>query len=66
MSARPPVADPPTSTVPARLDVPAVAFPVEPGGEIVVRGAYHSTHDGSIVDAATTTWPALAAPPQRA
>ncbi|APR84242.1 Hypothetical protein A7982_09591 [Minicystis rosea] len=40
-----------------RLAVPVV---VEPGGEIVLRGAYHSKHDGSIVDAATTTWPAEA------
>lgn len=42
------------------LDRPAIAVQIEPGGEIVVRGAFHSKHDGSIVDAATTTWPAEA------
>jgi len=31
---------------------------VSPGGEIVLHGSYTSKHDGSIVDAATTTWPA--------
>jgi hypothetical protein len=51
------MAAPTPSTVSVRLDVPAVGLPVEPGGEIVVRGAYHSSYDGSIVDAATTTWP---------
>ena len=30
---------------------------VEPGGTIVLKGSYHSTFDGSVVDAATTTWP---------
>jgi hypothetical protein len=40
-----------------RLDLPAEHVGVEPGGEIVLRGAFHSKHDGSIVDAATTTWP---------
>lgn len=31
---------------------------VEPGGEIVLRGSYTSTHDGTTIDAATTQWPA--------
>jgi hypothetical protein len=31
---------------------------VEPGGEIILRGSFTSTHDGATVDAATTTWPA--------
>ncbi|HVY49314.1 MAG TPA: hypothetical protein VHB21_25660, partial [Minicystis sp.] len=39
------------------LDRAAVHVDVAPGGEIVLRGALESTHDGSIVDAATTTWP---------
>lgn len=42
------------------LDRPAIPVSIEPGGEIVLRGAFHSKHDGSIVDAATTTWPAEA------
>ncbi|MFT3774142.1 MAG: hypothetical protein QM820_52925 [Minicystis sp.] len=47
---------------PIKLTFDRAALPVavEPGGEIVLRGAYHSKHDGSIVDAATTTWPAEA------
>lgn len=45
---------------PLKLTLDHAAFPVEvePGGEIVLRGSFHSKHDGSIVDAATTTWPA--------
>jgi hypothetical protein len=31
---------------------------VEPGGEIRLKGSYHSTFDGAEIDAATTTWPA--------
>lgn len=40
------------------LDRPAVPVEIEAGGSIVLKGALHSKHDGSIVDAATTTWPA--------
>jgi hypothetical protein len=39
------------------FDRPAIPVDVEPGSEIVLRGAFHAKHDGSIVDAATTTWP---------
>jgi hypothetical protein len=39
------------------LDLPATHVPVEPGGKVVLRGSFHSSHDGSTVDAATTTWP---------
>lgn len=39
------------------LDRAAIPVEITPGGEIVLRGAFHSKHDGSIVDAATTTWP---------
>jgi hypothetical protein len=42
------------------LDQGAVHVDVTPGSEIVLRGSYTSTHDGSIIDAATTTWPAEA------
>ena len=49
--------DPASVAAPVPLDQPAVHVNVEPGGEIVLRGSYHSKHDGSIVDAATTTWP---------
>lgn len=30
---------------------------VQPGGTLVLNGSFHSTLDGSVVDAATTTWP---------
>lgn len=50
------MADP--ATIKLGFDRAAVPVEVEPGGEIVLKGAYHSKHDGSIVDAATTTWPA--------
>src|SRR5262245_59680311 len=43
---------------PLVLNRPAIAVDVTPGGEIILRGSYQSTHDGSIVDAAVTTWPA--------
>jgi hypothetical protein len=39
------------------LDRPALPVDVPPGGEIVLRGAFVSTHDGATIDAATTTWP---------
>ena len=48
---------PAAASIPLRFDQPAIHVEVEPGGEIVLRGALHSKHDGSIVDAATTTWP---------
>lgn len=50
--------DPAPAPTQLGFDRPAVPVEVEPGGEIVLRGAFHSKHDGSIVDAATTTWPA--------
>lgn len=37
---------------------PALHVDVTPGGEIVLRGSFSSKFDGSVVDAATTTWPA--------
>lgn len=42
------------------LTQPALPVDVPQGGEIILRGFYTSTRDGSIVDAATTTWPAEA------
>jgi hypothetical protein len=48
------------TTIALRLDVPALPLGVEPGGEIVLRGSFHSTLDGATVDAATTTWPSSA------
>jgi hypothetical protein len=39
------------------LDRAAVHVDVDPGGEIILRGSLRSMRDGSIVDAATTTWP---------
>ena len=51
----------PSAPAPARFSLdlarPAVHVDVSPGGEIVLRGSYQSTHDGSVIDAATTTWP---------
>jgi hypothetical protein len=46
------------STFSLTLDQPATHVGVAPGGTIILRGSYHSTFDGSVVDAATTTWPA--------
>lgn len=40
------------------IDRPAVPIAARSGDEIVLRGALTSRHDGSIIDAATTTWPA--------
>jgi len=45
-------------TQPLKLDGQPIHVAVEPGAEIILRGSYHSTHDGSVIDAATTTWPA--------
>jgi hypothetical protein len=42
---------------PISLNQAAIHVDVAPGGEIVLRGSYTSAYDGSIVDAATTTWP---------
>lgn len=47
----------PPHTFPFRLDQPATHVAVQPGGEIILRGSFHSNQDGSVVDAATTTWP---------
>ncbi len=41
-----------------RLDAVVQPVSVEPGGEIVLRGSFASTHDGTVIDAATTQWPA--------
>lgn len=38
----------------------ATPVPVAPGASIVVRGSLYSSYDGSVIDAATTTWPASA------
>jgi hypothetical protein len=43
--------------LPLRLDTPATHVETSPGGEIILRGSFHSTIDGSVIDAATTTWP---------
>lgn len=40
-----------------RLDKLAQHVDVEPGGEIVLRGSYTSSFDGSTIDAAATYWP---------
>ncbi len=42
---------------PIDLDRLASHVPVEPGGEIRLKGSFHSTFDGAEIDAATTTWP---------
>jgi len=47
--------DPFIQTLP--LNQPAIHVEVAPGGEIILRGSFTSANDGSIVDAATTTWP---------
>jgi hypothetical protein len=42
-----------------RLDLNRAATPVDvqPGQRIILRGSFTSAHDGSVIDAATTTWP---------
>ncbi|AUX27857.1 hypothetical protein SOCEGT47_084550 [Sorangium cellulosum] len=47
-----------TRSFPLRRDQAAQHVDVPPGGEIVLRGKLVCSTDGSIVDAATTTWPA--------
>jgi hypothetical protein len=51
---------PAQSSIPLRLDGPPQHLDVQPGGEIILRGSFHSKFDGTTVDAATTTWPAEA------
>lgn len=50
--------EPPPLRAPTQLDLSRPINPLraEPGVEIVLRGSFQSTHDGSIVDAATTSW----------
>ena len=40
------------------LDKAALPLALKPGDEVVVKGELYSTHDGSRVDARTTSWPA--------
>lgn len=47
----------PAPLIQLRLDSPVTSVQTTPGGEIILRGAFHSVHDGSVIDAATTTWP---------
>jgi hypothetical protein len=42
------------------LDKPALPVDASVGTEIVLTGSYTSRHDGSVIDAATTSWPANA------
>jgi hypothetical protein len=46
--------------VPVPLDQAAIHVDVRPGGEVILTGSYYSTHDGTVLDAATTTWPPTA------
>jgi hypothetical protein len=39
------------------LNVPILPISVTPGTEIIIRGSFTSRHDGSIIDAVTTSWP---------
>lgn len=48
---------PEKSTAPLPLDGPPLHLDVQPGTEIVLRGMYESTFDGTHIDAVTTTWP---------
>ncbi|WP_437590056.1 hypothetical protein [Sorangium sp. So ce1000] len=47
-----------TQTSTLRRDVAAQHVDVAPGGEIVLRGKLVCSTDASVIDAATTTWPA--------
>ena len=46
----------PTS-VPLPLDGPPLHVDVQPGAEIVLKGSFHSTYDGTTIDAVSTSWP---------
>ena len=43
--------------LPLALDRAAEPVNTPPGGEVVLQGALTSRHDGSVVDAGSTTWP---------
>lgn len=43
--------------IPVPIDQPAIHVDVRPGGEVTLYGSYYSTYDGTVLDAATTTWP---------
>lgn len=42
---------------PLNLNQAATPVEVKPGEEIILKGSFTSKHDGSTIDAATTTWP---------
>jgi len=46
-----------SASFPLSLDATVAPVDVSPGGEIILRGSYSSRFDGTILDAATTTWP---------
>lgn len=46
-----------TASFPLDLNKAVNAVDVPPDARITVKGSYISKHDGSIIDAATTTWP---------
>jgi hypothetical protein len=48
---------PANTTTSLPLAGPPLHVNVAPGAEIVLRGSFHSTYDGTTMDAATTTWP---------
>jgi hypothetical protein len=39
------------------LNVPILPISAAPGTKIIIRGSFISRHDGSIIDAVTTSWP---------
>lgn len=43
--------------VPIPLHTPALPVEASPGTEVVLRGSLYSRHDGSRIDAASTSWP---------
>jgi Skp family chaperone for outer membrane proteins len=45
------------TTIQINLDQPIIAIPVSPGTEVILKGSFISSHDGSVIDGATTTWP---------
>jgi hypothetical protein len=52
---------PSSTTTSLPLVGPPLHVDVEPGAEIVLRGSFYSSYDGTTVDAVTTTWPKEAA-----
>lgn len=48
---------PDSTTITIDPKIPIQKFDAKPGTEIIIHGSFSSSHDGTIIDAVTTTWP---------